>query len=281
MYYSEIQPVAIAILSSIITGGYVLVFVEIGNRKNRENDRHDQIMGPFMHKLSAYFRYISWCKSKILYPTEIDTYVRHFKDLIESLGKYGSLLNYKGGNLQTGAFMAKELQSIAYNINNLWYWWDKMHPCKLSWEERTEYDKEIIIKELKEINISYLNERLSVDLIAKVSGDFFTDIYQIVEDETFRHEIYQKQFNRQIKFVVGCFFTVMLILCLMLFMRTPVLLLQISTTVVVFMLGICLLILAIDVKKQVFWLNNIRDKQRNIKKKIKKIIRTIKSLHYR
>ena len=31
------QPIALAILTSIITGGFVLVLVEIGNRKNREN----------------------------------------------------------------------------------------------------------------------------------------------------------------------------------------------------------------------------------------------------
>lgn len=48
MCYSEVQPIALAILTSIITGGFVLVFVEIGNRKNRENDKHDQIMAPFM-----------------------------------------------------------------------------------------------------------------------------------------------------------------------------------------------------------------------------------------
>ncbi len=60
MCYSDVLSIALAILTSIITGGFVLVFVEIGNRKNRENDKHDQIMAPFMHKLSAYFRYISW-----------------------------------------------------------------------------------------------------------------------------------------------------------------------------------------------------------------------------
>ena len=52
MVYEDILPIALAILTSIITGGFVLVFVEIGNRKNRENDRHEQIMTPFYHKLS-------------------------------------------------------------------------------------------------------------------------------------------------------------------------------------------------------------------------------------
>ena len=56
MFYTDIQPVALAILTSIITGGYVLVFIEIGNRKNRNSDRHNQIMASFMHKLSSTAR---------------------------------------------------------------------------------------------------------------------------------------------------------------------------------------------------------------------------------
>lgn len=56
----EVPQIVLSIMSSIITGGFVLVFVEIGNRKNRENDKYEHIMYPFMHKLSSYFRYISW-----------------------------------------------------------------------------------------------------------------------------------------------------------------------------------------------------------------------------
>lgn len=41
MDYNTVQNIAIPILTSIITGGFVLVFVEIDNRKNRENDRKE------------------------------------------------------------------------------------------------------------------------------------------------------------------------------------------------------------------------------------------------
>ena len=53
MEYVEVQSLAIAILTSIITGGFVLVFVEIGNKKHRDIDRHEQIMRPFMHNSSV------------------------------------------------------------------------------------------------------------------------------------------------------------------------------------------------------------------------------------
>ena len=74
MLYADVQTIALATLTSIITGGFVLVFVEIGNRKNRENDKHEQVMFPFMHKLSAYFRFMSWCSGYIIYPKSEDGY---------------------------------------------------------------------------------------------------------------------------------------------------------------------------------------------------------------
>lgn len=42
----EVQYV-LSILTSIITGGFVLVYVEIGNRINRENDRCETLITPF------------------------------------------------------------------------------------------------------------------------------------------------------------------------------------------------------------------------------------------
>lgn len=38
MTYEILYSTVVAILTAIITGGFILVFVEIGNRKNREMD---------------------------------------------------------------------------------------------------------------------------------------------------------------------------------------------------------------------------------------------------
>lgn len=83
MELASVQNILLTILTSIITGGFVLVFVEIGNRKNRENDRYDQIMQPFMHKLSSYLRFLSWSGIHIKYPTVLNCYEDEFKNLVE------------------------------------------------------------------------------------------------------------------------------------------------------------------------------------------------------
>ncbi len=61
----EVQYV-LSILTSIITGGFVLVYVEIGNRINRENDRWETLITPFMRKISAYCRFISYYEPLII-----------------------------------------------------------------------------------------------------------------------------------------------------------------------------------------------------------------------
>lgn len=252
MTYAEVQPIALAIMTSIITGGFVLVFVEIGNRKNRENDRHEVIMSPFMHKLSAYFRFINWCR--IVYPPDINEKEQSFKALVDEMSKYGSALVLGGGDYHPDDFTAKQLYDIAFKINNIWYFHDKMNHCRLQWEDSISYDgTDFVAKELKEINPLYLSEQRSVDLVAKVSGEFYTDIYQQIEHETLRHESYLRQFNTQTVWVASFFSFVLLILCLMLFVKLPVLILQFASACIVLMLVMSLLTLAIDVKVWVKW----------------------------
>ena len=277
MTYSEVQPIALAIMTSIITGGFVLVFIEIGNRKGRENDRHDRLITPFLHKLSAYFRFVNWCRSQIIYPKDdINGYEKEFRTLVNEMETYGSRLIMSGGDYSIDDFNAKQLNDIALRINNIWYYRDKMRPCRLKWEGRVSYDgTDLIAKELKEINPSYLSEEQNVDLVAKVSGDFYVDVYQPIEYESFRHEAYLKQYNTQTIWVAAFFSFVLLMLCLMLFVKLPVFVLQIASLAVVLMLIASLLTLAIDV---MFWVHRraIRMKRKHQRKENRQRKRSLK-----
>ena len=266
MCYSDVLPIALAILTSIITGGFVLVFVEIGNRKNRENDKHDQIMAPFMHKLSAYFRYISWSSSHIIYPKPLEGYEEDFKNLIKEIGGYGGRAITSGGDYGIDYFTAEKLYRIAFDINNIWYFHDKMHPCRLTWDNRTHLD-EYISKELKEINPIYLKDVISVDLVAKVSGEFYTDVYQPIENETYKHEAYQEHYKRQTTLVVCFVCFVLFLLSIMLFVKLPTILLQIGTLLVILMLVASLLMLAVNIRTQIKCWNKIIDYMEKHKQK--------------
>lgn len=254
MCYSEIMSIALAILTSIITGGFVLVFVEIGNRKNRENDKHDQIMTPFMHKLSAYFRYVNWSSSYIIYPKTLGGYEKEFKALIESVKRRAII---SGSDYSVDSFTADELYGIAFDINNIWYYHDKMNPCQLKWEERVHGMENLITKELKEINSHYLKDNLNVDLLANVSGDFYTDIYQPIAGQTYRHEAYQAQYHRQTKFIVASVLYVLMVLSVMLFFKLSIVLLQVAALLAIILLVASLMLLAVDIEKQIVWHNKV------------------------
>lgn len=284
MMYSEVLTIAVSILTSIITGGFVLVFVEIGNRKNRENDNHYQIATPFMHKLSAYFRFVSWCNNHIIYPESLNYYEKEFKGLVSEIGGYGGRATTSGGDYGVEYFSAAEIYEIAFKINNIWYFHDKMHPCRLIWAERLRGTEDFMSKELKEINPIYLKDSIGVDLVAKVSGEFYTDVYQPIEDETYRHEAYQTQYGRQTVFVIASFLYVLLVLSLMLFLKLPMLMLQISVFCAILLLVSSLMLLAIDVRKQIRWWNNACDYFEKLNSKeiaIKQVINKMKKFFSR
>lgn len=268
MSYLEVQPIALAILTSIITGGFVLVFVEIGNRKQRENERFDQKITPFMHKLSAYFRFMSWCSHRIIYPKPTEGYNKAFMELVNFLGGYGGRAIISGGDYQIDYFNAAELEDIALKINNVWYYHDKMYPCTLTWDTLGG-SEDYINKELREINSLYHGIPHDVNMVAKVSGDFYVDIYQPIEYETYRHEAFVKQYKRNTIVVAGAFLFVLAVLCTMLYLKLPVLLLQILSSLVILLLILCLGMLAVNTMTQIKWWNNMKNISKRFKRKTK------------
>lgn len=236
-----------------------MVFVEIGNRKNRENDHFDLQMTPIMHKISAYFRYISWCKNLIRYPNSQNEYEKHFKQLIERIDKYGGRVIVSGGDYGVNFFRASELRDIAEDINNIWYWHDKMHPCNIKWKDNDILETEKLIKkELKEINPEYLSRSIDVKLISDISSDIYLTVYQPIEYETFKHEAYLNHYGRMTTFVSVAVTIVLLVLCSMLFLKLPIVFLQFSTVLIVLFLLISLLLLGIEIKKQIIWYNRFK-----------------------
>lgn len=252
----SVQSILLSILTSIITGGFILVYVEIGNRKNRENDRYDQIMRPFMHKLSSYFRFLNWCSFQIKYPKQMSEHERDFKNLIEEIRRYGGRAIVSGGDYGVGYFSADKLNDICLKINNIWCYHDKMNPCNLRWDDCVGTE-DYVSKELKEFFPNYLSHTRDVDLVGRVSGDFYTDIYQPIENETYYHEAYVEHFKRQTILVSIAVGFVLLVLVAMLFVQLPVLCMQVSGVVVVVLLAVCLLLLGMETNNQIKCYNNL------------------------
>lgn len=173
------------------------------------------------------------------------------------IAKYGGMAITSGGDYGINYFTASKLNEIALDINNIWYWHDKMKPCMMTWDSNM-YIGEFITKELKEINPVYLQNEQNIDLIAKVSGDFYMDVYQPIEVTTYNHDAYQEHYKLQTK-IVACFVCfVLVVLGAVLFGVENVWMLRVSTLISILMLGFSLLMLAVEEKnKYVFWLKSV------------------------
>lgn len=109
---------------------------------------------------------------------------KKIKLLIGAIARYGGMSITSGGDYGINYFTASKLNEIALDINNIWYWHDKMKPCNMTLDSSMP-DGEFISKELKGINPVYLQNEQNIDLIAKVSGDFYMDVYQPIEVTTY------------------------------------------------------------------------------------------------
>lgn len=252
MEYGVLHSSVISILSAVITGGFVLVFVEISNRKNRENDRYRQIMEPFMFKLSAYCRYMSWCVSHIQYPSQskFTEHEKNFYDQTHRLSAMGGRLIVAGGNYQYDDFTAKDLQRLCEQINDVWYQYDHMGTKRITWNHLVP-NQDYINKEIAVINPQWLSLKDGIEKIVKISGDFYTDIYRSVEEETFRHDLIRKIYRWHSVFILSALFFVLVSLCLMLCIPISAIILRIITIFVIVLFGVSLFTIFVDEQRQI------------------------------
>lgn len=105
--------------------------------------------------------------------------------------------------------------------------------------------------------------------IAKVSGEFYTDFYQPVQDEPFFHDMMIKLYHRQSIIVGFSLFLVLLTLCALVCFSFPAWLLKFSVIFITSLLGLCLLLLFIDENRQL----QIQQQLKEYKKKLFEICR--------
>lgn len=254
-----IYSTALAILTAIITGGFVLVYIELSNKMMREADSYEQLMRPFMHKLSAYFRFVSWSKSKIsISKDNLLGGEEEFQQLLNQLASYGSRTIISGGDYQVSSFSAKQLYDICSNkINHLWYLTHHKHCCNLIWDSTTDFDNQYIQKELFEINPVYKDLPLTIDTFINVSAEFYAEIYQLYETDTEIHESKRWLWKHHSRFVTCSFCGVILLLSSMLMFYIPAWLIQLFTILVLLLLTTCILLVGVDYSKQIKWYNQL------------------------
>lgn len=192
--------VIISILVAILTGGFLMLFIENQHVATSVRERYRFIMQPFYHKLTNYFRFVSCFKS---YMSVLDTkgeYVNDFSKLIEKISRLAYPTIMSGKDYPISYFDAETLYHICSDINQIWWLWDRKHnyfeKCISFDSKRPHLFLEHDNQYLHEVSDKYDGKEWDMSLLMKVSGDFFSNDWQPIKHVPFHYEHWEKISSR-------------------------------------------------------------------------------------
>ncbi len=185
--------IILTVLSALLTGGFLILAIEIFHLSASVSDRYYSVMKPFYHKLTNYVGFMSFMQLHFSFQKTDNEYALSLKRIINDIAALSEKI-VLGINIPTTALSPKELDDICeYSIGNVWYY--------LS--EKWNYIKDVVIfddryiddiaKEcLGEISDKYKESEINLELIANVSDDFDRNIYQPIQEVPFQFEKWVK-----------------------------------------------------------------------------------------
>lgn len=253
-YYSAMEEqvsIIITIIVALLTGGFIILFLENQHVGANVIERYHFVMQPFMHRLSNYFKFLSSAKAhfSINKGTKKDDaeYVFLFNDLMDRLGRFAYPCIMSGQDYPVSKFSAKQLQEICEDINNVWYYWDRKKNYMVDYCSYNSYEAESFGK----LDREYLNEvfphkydetNFSLGLISDVSGTFYTNVYEPIQHVPFEYERWCKkedEFKKLTFVTIGlCMGTLVVILLLRYI--TPLCIMNFLTLLNIALLASCL-----------------------------------------
>lgn len=190
--------IIISILAALLTGGFLMIFIESQKVAGSVTDRFHFVMNPFYHSFSNYVKFISSFETCFAFnlPKD-DNYIKRLKDDVKKIAKLGGQSITSGQDFSADYFTTKKLDSICETINNIWYLNDRDYNYvdkNLVFDSHhAEMHSQFTKEYLEAISPKYKGVQLTKDLLTKVSGDFYTDIYQPIQHILHQYEFWQKK----------------------------------------------------------------------------------------
>jgi hypothetical protein len=180
----------VEILTSLLTGGVLVLFIESQYLTSAVHSRYDFIMVPFMKSLTAYLRFLSFFKGSYRFNKEE---FFQLKGDIDYLARIGGQTIVAGRNIPTTHFSSEEFCSICKRISNIWYIID----CnRHAFYSRVKYEDPMFSKEclayLLDVSSKYNGHVLTDKSLEDVSGSFYTEFCAPVEDVPAEYEAWQE-----------------------------------------------------------------------------------------
>ena len=113
---SSVQ-IAVDILTALLTGGFLLFFIETMHVESDVKQLYKAIMNPFYHKLSKLTVFVGYLRSAIRFP-DMER-AKCLKDDMEYIRKAGDVPSSSGRDIPY--MKSKELEKLCDIINDVWY----------------------------------------------------------------------------------------------------------------------------------------------------------------
>lgn len=217
--------IIVSILTALLTGGFLMLFIENQHLGAKVTENYHAIMDPFMKRFSGYVRFISSVRTWYVVNRGVDndSYAIDFKNLLDKLGREGGKSIMSGRDIPIGHYSPEEFTDICDTMNHVWYCWDDKQNYMdkdFTFEtEKANHFDQMSRQYLAEAMPDLKDKEISVPLIADVSGKMYCNLYQPIEDYPYEYRGWQqkeKQFN---KLTVSIIFVNLVILVLILVCR--------------------------------------------------------------
>lgn len=213
----------ISILAALLTGGFLMIFIESQKTSERVTERFHFVMNPFFFSFTNYVILISYLRPCFTFKITKDSdYIERLKNNVEEIAGLGGKSITSGQSYHADVFTAKELDSICNTINDIWYCIDNKRNYvynHLTFDSRAaDLFSESIIDHLKSISPKYKGMSMTKDLLDKVSGQFFAEIYRPIQHIPFQYEFWQrkeKEFKTLAVIAVGSTLLTMILILLL------------------------------------------------------------------
>ena len=187
----------ITILTALLTGGFLMLFIENQQITTYVIERLHQRMNPFFHSFTNYVKFVSSFESCYIWRKCTSSYMKCLKQYVKDISIYGGKAITSGQDFSIYSFSATELDSICEKINGIWYYKDKNisdFNANVGFDENHAKNfGEYSLEYLRGISPKYNRERLTKALLPKVSGDFYVDIYQPIQNVLHEYEYWMKK----------------------------------------------------------------------------------------
>jgi len=197
--------IAVSILTSLLTGGFLLFFVENQHIEKDVVNRFYSTMKPFYNKLTNYLKFVNWSKSIIQYSDRNATYISDLILIIDEISRIAGNSIISGNDIPV--MKAKEINKLCNDINQIWYLYDKgwfvTEHISINKDNSFQFSEKQIKEALAAYSVKYNKSTVDINLLPMVSGDFYVEEWQPVQNITYQYEWWQKKCKFSHYFLLG------------------------------------------------------------------------------